>query len=474
LPLGKAENEKARQIPLTEKIRSEIERARLADDILVVELPLQDKMTLRDAIYNAGGLTKDAYLEEAELYRMDPVTNKVTLHRINLRQALAGDAGANMTLRDRDRISVKSIFGFQFKQSVVIEGDVLHPGRYTYAENMTLRDLVFAAGNVKESAYLEEAEVASQFIEDGKIVKIAHGKVALRRALEGDQESNVRLKPYDLVTIKRLQDWRREAFITIAGEVKFPGRYIVFKGETLSSVVERAGGFTERAYLRGAVFTRDKVKELQKKTLDEMTMRLEKELASQSTANLGTAVSKEALEAMQAEAVQKKMFVDSLKKTEPGGRMAIYLMPMRLLKGSEFDIEIEDNDNLLIPRKNSVVNVMGSVMSMGSFVWLPDKDYKGYIELAGGYSQNADVSNTYIIKVDGTARKVRGALGWNLGKSEWELAGYGGTPGKLDPGDTIVVPEQLERIAWLREIKDITQILMNTAIIGGVVWQMFQ
>jgi polysaccharide biosynthesis/export protein len=205
-----------------------------------------------------------------------------------------------------------------------------------------------------------------------------------------------------------------------------------------------------------------------------MIMRLEKELASQSSADIGTAISKEALDAMKSEAIQKKQFVDSLKKSEAGGRLAIYLLPTRLLKGSEFDIEIDENDNLYVPRKTSVINVIGSVMSMASFVWLPDKDHKDYIELAGGYSQNADPSNTYIIKVDGTARKARGAVGWSLSRSQWELAGFDGTPGKLDPGDTIVVPEKLEKIAWLREIKDITQILMSTAVIAGVVYNMFQ
>jgi protein involved in polysaccharide export with SLBB domain len=141
-----------------------------------------------------------------------------------------------------------------------------------------------------------------------------------------------------------------------------------------------------------------------------------------------------------------------------------------LLKGSEFDIELEGGDSLYIPVTNNFVNVAGSVMTQGSFIYSNSLNSKDYIELAGGASRWADTNNIYIMKVDGSAMRVdRGLFSWNSARSRWEIASFGEPVKEVEPGDTIVVPEKVERIAWLREIKDITQVIANLAISAGVV-----
>jgi len=180
------------------------------------------------------------------------------------------------------------------------------------------------------------------------------------------------------------------------------------------------------------------------------------------------------IEARKVELAQQQKFVESMKKIELLGRLSVQLVHLRLLKGSEYDIELVGEDYLFIPVKSSTVNVMGAVMSQGSFIYSENLDYKDYIELTGGYSSYADRKNIYVLKVDGTARKLsRGFLNWNMSKSRWEMSGFGEEIKEIEPGDTIVVSEKLTRIAWLREIKDITQILYQIAVTAGVSLRIF-
>jgi len=285
----------------------------------LIEIPLETNMTVRDAILNGGGITRDAYLHEAELYRIDNVSKKPHLIKFNLQKALNGDTKHNIILEDNDRIVVHSIWGYVYKSTVSIYGEVLKPGVYEYTENMTVKDLIFAAGNVLESAYLESADVSFQIIEQGKEAKIEHRSINLKKALEGDPNHNVPLKPYSSLFVKKIPDWRKEQFVTITGEVWFPGRYIIKKGETLSSLIERAGGYTDKAYLRGAVFTRKRVKELQQKTLEEMAIRLEKDLMADSQVRLSTAISAEEVAGIRAQQEGSQRLLDAMKRTQAIG-----------------------------------------------------------------------------------------------------------------------------------------------------------
>ena len=144
---------------------------------------------------------------------------------------------------------------------------------------------------------------------------------------------------------------------------------------------------------------------------------------------------------------------------------------MASLKGSSNDIPLNDGDVIQIPSDPKTVQVIGSVYGQTAFVYDATKSVPDYIGLAGGYTDNADSSGTYILMADGTAMKVgSGFLGitWNSGSNRWDSGGSG-----MGSGDTIVVPEKLERIAWMRNIKDVTQILYQIAVGAGVVIRIF-
>jgi polysaccharide export outer membrane protein len=216
------------------------------------------------------------------------------------------------------------------------------------------------------------------------------------------------------------------------------------------------------------------VRELQQKSLEEMAQRLERELLSESSVQAGSSASQEEIGARQLALQQRQKLVETLKTVKALGRMTVRLGPLRLLKGSEYDIELEDRDSLFIPAANKVVNVVGAVMSNGSFTYVDKMDYKDYIEMAGGYAKYADEGSIFTLKADGSAMRLsRKSIEWNPFKTRWEATAFGGETKAIEPGDAIVVPEKIERIAWLRELKDWTQILMNTAVVAGVLINLF-
>ncbi len=428
---------------------------------------LKGKTTVSQLIDMAGGLNAVAFKGRVQIEQIIDKGRQIVFEA-NLDDIQDKD----ITLHSGDVVKIFQIV--QDRKTIRLTGAVQREGEYGAGRNgISVKDLISMAGGLKYYAYTKEAELTRVNVtnEGPEIEKFI---IDLEKALAGDTESNIMLKEDDYLFIRAVPEWMPYQTVTIHGEVKFPGTYAIKKGERLSSLIERAGGYSDKAYLRGAVFVREKVKEIQKKSLDEMISRLERELLTKGAAQVSAAASREEIEARKVELAQQQKFVESMKKIELLGRLSVQLVHLRLLKGSEYDIELAGEDYLFIPVKNSTVNVMGAVMSQGSFIYSENLDYRDYIELTGGYSNYADKKNIYVLKVDGTARKLsRGFFNWNISKSRWEMSGFGEEIKEIEPGDTIVVSEKLTRIAWLREIKDITQILYQIAVTAGVTLRIF-
>jgi protein involved in polysaccharide export with SLBB domain len=436
---------------------------------------LKDKYDLKSLLDMAGGIIPSAYTQQIRVERTQR----------NKRQIVIDIEDKNLTklrdflLNDGDLVKV---FPIVDKDVVFFIGNVKHPGEYEYKAGMTVKDLIKDTTELLKETYFEYALI-KRFKSPGLEIQLIPFNLG---RLLFNTDNNIKLEPQDsiyifskwffedkpAITVKGRKDEGKDVkrehkeisprlalekrFISISGEINFPGRYIIKEGERLSSVLERAGGFTEKAYLRGAVFTRERMRKLQQKTLDEIILRLQKKLLA------------EGVETKNTELQQKQRFIDYLKKLKATGKMSIELMHLRLLKGSKYDIRLEQGDSLFIPVKKDVVDVAGAVMSQGGFTYSDNLTYKDYIEMAGGYTKHADKDNVYVLKVDGSAKKLsKGFINWNYTKSRWEIIGFGERAEKIEPGDTIVVPEKLEHIAWLRGIKDITKILYQIAVITG-------
>jgi protein involved in polysaccharide export with SLBB domain len=324
---------------------------------------------------------------------------------------------------------------------------------------MRVKDLIAYAGGLLMEANQQEAEVTRVTItQQGPETSRIY--INLRQALNGAPRDNLLLNPNDYVFIRSIPDWALYRLVKIEGEVKYPGNYAIKKGETLSSLLSRAGGFSDSAYSKGAFFTRVSVKKMQAEHMKQAIDKIEAEMLSGAAGKTQTALEKEDVERQRTVLVQQQQFLAKLKSIQPLGRVVIRIDDPERLRGTSGDLELQEGDSLLIPQIQQTVNVLGSVVNPTAVVYDPYLSVKEYIAQVGGPTNHADLKHIYVIKVNGSALSGRGAL----------LFGRGVASARLDPGDTIVVPEDLERVPWLKTVKDISTILGNFALMAGVIF----
>jgi protein involved in polysaccharide export with SLBB domain len=217
-------------------------------------------MKISDLIAEAGGLKPDAYLERGQLVRTSEDRTR-SIQPFNVREAMAYDADDDLELRKLDEIMIRSIWEIQERHTVSIQGSVREPGSYEYLEGMSIMDLIFRAGGLRESAYKHEAEVARI---DSSTIAAKSSADVYRVAISGDYsihspDTSFALQKMDQVFIREIPDWQMQRNVKVSGEVQYPGVYsLKAKDERLSSVLVRAGGLKPTSYPRAAVFVRRK------------------------------------------------------------------------------------------------------------------------------------------------------------------------------------------------------------------------
>ncbi|MCD4689924.1 SLBB domain-containing protein [bacterium] len=401
------------------------------------------EMRALDLILAGGGLTRDAWVGQAEIFRTDPETHDVTLLNIDLGSVLTNDPKQNIALQDQDELAVHSVWEFRQREQVEITGEVNNPGRYPLAEGMCLSDLIFVGGNLKESAYRREAELTRYEVVDGERRELHHVILDLESMLAGSGGVDLLLKPYDRLLIRRIMNWRKDEVVHVTGEIAFPGSYPVEEGERLSRVIERFGGFLSDAYLPAAVFTREQVRGIQTEQLARMTGMLEADLARLSVSNPRSASNTDIARRQVALETGNQLLTE-LRNAKASGRLVISLDTAERLAGTQYDIVIEDGDRLHVPKRPDFVMVMGQVNNQTAFQYQKGRRASHYVKLAGGTTRFSDSGNMYIIKADGSVQRSNRS--------------------RIEPGDVIIVPEKLEQFTGMQFMLDLSQVLYQLGL----------
>ena len=407
------------------------------------------------------------------LVRRENAANRaITFRSADLNRALAAPgSAADLELAPRDRLyvfdreggrdrTIKPLMDEIQAQSRLgeplliagIGGRVKAAGQYPLEDGMRVSDLIRAGGSLDEAAFGGEAELTRYSVINGESRQTELVKIDLAAVLRGDEAANLLLRPYDYLTIKETPQWHDQETIQISGEVRFPGTYPIQRGETLHSVLLRAGGLTDLAFPAGSVFTRAELRERERKQIDTLANRMQADLAglalqsAQSNTQGGT----------QALSVGQSLLAD-LRATKPVGRLVVNLNTvLHSAPGAQGDIVLKNGDQLIIPRSTQEVTVLGEVQNATSHIYKPNLGRDDYISLSGGTTQRADHGHIYVVRADGSV--VAHQRGW-----------FRRTTGSVRAGDTIVVPLDAERMRPLPLWTAVTQIIYNIAIAAAAV-----
>ena len=386
---------------------------------------------LRDAIYLAGGVTRDAQLSDAQIFRHTG-DGKLKVLSVNLEKALAGDEADNVALEPKDRIFIHRNLSKVDPPTVKIEGEVARPGKYPLGQEMSATELVKLAGGLTRGAYTEAADLTRYTVENGTRVMGEHETVPIGRALAGEADTDMRLHDGDVLTIRQLAGWTDiGSIISVKGQVMHPGSYGIQEGERLSSILTRAGGLRGDAYPYGAILEREQIRSLAEKTRADLIRQVQdQQVAFKLIPDTGDPEEKLAKDAT---VQQWRATLEQLENTPPEGRMVIHISKdIHKWANTAADIEVRAGDTLYIPKTPNYVMVNGQVYNPTAISYRPGKSAGWYLHQAGGPTNMASKKAIIVVRADGS---VVGGSGGGL------FAGDALTA-ELRPGDMVFVPEK--------------------------------
>ena len=425
-------------------------------------------MRISDVISENDQLNPDTDLNIALVVREFANSVDIRVLSFNPGNVLSGaKTNDNLELMSRDLIVVLSAYGDRVAELapyvaklkrqtklgrlakvVTAEGTVRFPGEYPLIEGMSVGGLIEVAGGLLDSAYSQSAEIARI---DMSNPNRAVSAIVLSSL---NNRSMTPLQASDYIEFRTVPGFRETQTVSLEGEFVFPGVYAFDKGETLTSVIQRAGGFTDEAFAGGSVFLRESLREREQEELERLTETLQEELQAQNLreANADINIDQDQV------ALQEKALED-LASLEALGRLVIPLDA--IVSFAAEDILLRENDRLMVPKFSQEVTVIGEVHRPISYLFDPDLDQADYIDQSGGLKSSADEKGIYVVKASG--RVIKPTRGFFKFRSAQAVVG---------PGDTIVVPldtddEKIRPMALLAEASQIIyQLSLGAAAIN--------
>ena len=410
---------------------------------------------IQDLLYIAGGLNAQTYRGRMQFYR---------IYDHEYAGATEGTLAElqDYELKDGDVLRLYPVYSFA--ASATVNGQVMRGGTFVIVPgHTTVADIIQRAGGVNTTASDQAELIRVTPSLEGPINELF--RINVTQALAGDPMNNMALQNGDTLTVLVIPSWKTQIRVGISGAVQRPGVYTMFDGEKLSDLIERAGGFTPKAFLRGAIFTRSRVAAEQRRSLNQMADRMERELLESSQNAATTGVNTNA-GAYNQEYQRRKQLIDNLRHLDIMGRVVTKVDTAANIKGTVYDYDLENGDYLQIPETPLVVNVMGAVYSSSSQRYRPDMSINSYINAAGGAIRSAHKRMVYLIKSDGsTVRLTRSTA--MLSSKQWTAPR--GFSAMVEPGDTIVVPVKYMNRDTIETFKDAIDVIYKVAVSVGVI-----
>lgn len=375
---------------------------------------LNEGMTLKSLLQKAEGLKEDAFLNRGIITRTksDLTTEIINFETQNILNGKAKD----ITLIKEDVVLIPSIFDLKESYQIEINGAVRNPGTFKYADNMSLETLIILAGGFKEGATPKRIEIARRIRNTQSLKDTTTLAQIFYVDVEGDLKQSTNqfsLQPFDIVSVRQAPGYQKQKTVQIEGEVLFPGNYIVTnKNERISTLIQRAGGITTSAYLKGA--------SLQRNNRTENHAEINKET-----------IKKEQIENLQ-KATNDSVDVDFNKISTRNNFVGIDLPSILKKPGSRHDLLVEDGDIIFVPKLLQTVKVSGEVLSPSSIVYQPSISFKNYVRKAGGYTPKGMKKNAYIVYANGAIASTKRYLVFNIYPS-------------VQPGAEIFIPTKEDR-----------------------------
>lgn len=359
--------------------------------------------TVKDLVRAAGGLREDAFLPRAVITRERDDLSLETVS-VPLGAIMKGTV-ADVKLKKNDILLVSGMYEIQDRGILTINGLVSNPGSFPYAENTSVEDLIIMAGGLLDGASLARVDVARRVIDlYSTMPKDTIGQTfnfAIKDGLAVDGADEFILKPYDVVSVRLSPAFQKQQFVKVTGEVAFPGEYVLLdKGETISDVIARAGGVTNRAYPKGG-------------TLHRLLNDEEKALNAATRKFIEQGDTKDSLDVKKLDFAEKYPVGINLEKALES-------------PDSQYDITLREGDEIIVPELLNTVRIQGTVMYPNTVVYVPGKGVEYYINAAGGYANRAKRSKVFIIYMNGNVTRAK-------------------VGAKVMPGCEIIVPSKGEK-----------------------------
>jgi len=440
---------------------------------------LKGETSAAGVIEMAGGITSTGDIERATLERIGQYSGRST-SKIQLNAD-----GLSTKVGDGDMLRIPPIAP-RFDKVVTLRGNVANPGRFPWHEGMRLRDVIPDKQSLITRQYWEQRNSLAPLAEAKKPQPAGLGVkepdinwqyAAIERqrerdlseelipfnlgklVLEGDETQNYELRPADVVTVFSQDDMRVAAaqqsrVVRLEGEFVASGVYQARPGETLAQLIQRTGGLTKQAYLYASEFTRESTRADQQRRVEEFVQNLQEELEKGAASRSDNATTAEDAAIVSRQIESERNVLARLKKLKATGRIVLNLEPGVNDLTKLMDLQLENGDQFVVPPKPSTVNILGAVYNQNSFLYDAQFGIGDYLRQAGGGTRTADQARIFVIRADGT---VTPKTGFNpLGRSF--------DARRLNPGDTVVVPEKLFRTSFLRGLRDWSQIIGQLAL----------